>query len=93
MAEATSHSLIDLPLIPLEQNTRSGLRMGTLHDCFSASLAASCGHVTKFQTMGCGGSDKNNFQVLPLKESGCHPLPPPQYCPNEDSILEAVAAI
>lgn len=47
-AGATSCSLIDLPLIPLERNTRSGLRMGTLNDYFSASLAASCRYSIKF---------------------------------------------
>lgn len=43
--------------------------------------------------MGHSGSGKNNFQVLPLKESGCHPLPAPQYGLNEDTMLEDMAPI
>lgn len=85
-------SLIYSPLIPLEENTHFGPRSWLFESYFSASQLANCGHMIKNQQMEPTNSGRDNFQVLPWKESGCHLLPSPSTVENED-MLEGMAAI
>lgn len=81
------------PIISLEKNIQFGQRPRILTDCFSTPLVAGWGHVIKFQKMGRSGSDRDNYQLLPLKKSGAIHSFLHSTAWNGDIILEGMAAI